>query len=129
MYNPILLDHFQNPRNVGRLENANGVGFIGDPGCGDFVCIFVHIEDWQIEDISFLCKGCPASIASASATTEIARGKMIEEIISLTPEEVAQHLGGMPDEKLHCSNLGVEALGCAIADYFGILKETPEEKA
>ena len=125
MYNPILLDHFQNPRNVGKLENANGVGFIGDPGCGDFMCIYVYVENWLIKDISFLCQGCPSSIASASATTEMAKGKMIEDIISLTPEDVAQHIGGMPDEKLHCSNLGVEALSFAIADYLGILKDTP----
>jgi nitrogen fixation NifU-like protein len=117
MYNPTLLDHFQNPRNVGRLEHANGIGFIGDPGCGDYMCIFVLIEDWRVKEISFLCKGCPASIASASATTELAKDKLIYELASLSPEDVAQHLGGMPEEKLHCSNLGVAALGEAMRDY------------
>ena len=117
MYNPVLLDHFQNPRNVGKLEDANGVGFLGDPDCGDFMCIFVRVEEWQVKEISFLCKGCPASIASASATTELAKGKMAEELISLRPEDVAGYLGGMPEDKLHCSNLGVAALREAMADY------------
>ena len=129
MYNPILLDHFQNPRNAGRLGDANGVGFLGDPDCGDFMCIFVRVDEWQVKDISFLCRGCPASIASASATTELAKGKMVDEIVTLTPEHVAEYLGGMPEDKAHCSNLGVGALRYAMADYLhSVLDEQPESE-
>lgn len=122
MYSEKLLDHFMNPRCVGRLEDANGIGIIGDPGCGDFLCVYIKVEDMEIRDISFLCKGCPASIASASATAEIAKGRLVEEAILLKPDDVAVYLGGMPEEKLHCSNLGVGALHYAIANYLGLIK-------
>jgi nitrogen fixation NifU-like protein len=107
------------------LPDANGKATIGDPSCGDFLCMFIKVEDMRIVDISFLCKGCPASIASASATTEIAKGRLLQEVVLLKPEGIVAYLGGMPDQKLHCSNLGLTALWHAVADYLGIL-ETDE---
>lgn len=123
MYNPILLDHFQNPRNVGKLEDADGVGLIGDPECGDYMCISIRVEDWKIVDIGFLCKGCLAAIASGSATTDLACGMMMEQAMCLTPEDVSEHLGGLPEDKMHCSNLGVDALHYAMADYLHLIPQ------
>jgi len=123
MYNDILLDHFMNPRHAGKLSEANGVGSFGDPGCGDFMQFFVRVENDVIADISFLCKGCPAAIASGSATADLAFGKTLKEAMHITDEIVSAHLGGMPSEKLHCSNLGVTALRYAIADHLGIRKD------
>lgn len=120
MYNETIIDHFMNPRYVGDLADANGAGTIGDPDCGDFLRVSVHIEDEIIRDISFLCQGCPAAIASGSATCEMARGKTIHDAVRITEECVSEHLGGLPGEKVHCSNLGVTALRYAIADYLGI---------
>ncbi len=127
MYSSQVLDHFSKPRHVGMVENANGIGLIGDPDCGDFMCISIRVEDWKIVDIGFLCKGCPAAIASGSATTDLACDKMLEKAMCLTPEDVAQHLGGLPAEKMHCSNLGVDALRYAMAYYLGLIsKDQPE---
>ncbi len=120
MYNEIIIDHFMHPRCVGELADANGTGTIGDPGCGDFLRICVRIEDETIRNISFLCQGCPAAIASGSATCEMTLGKTIHEAVHITEESVSEYLGGLPGEKLHCSNLGVVALRYAIADYLGI---------
>lgn len=110
-----------NPRHVGLSENINGAGMIGDPACGDFMCIGIQVEDGKIADIGFLCKGCPAAIACGSATTEIACGMRLEEAMCLTPDDISKHLGGLPEDKLHCSNLGVDALRYAMADYLGLL--------
>lgn len=120
MYNETIIDHFINPRHVGELAYANGAGTIGDPDCGDFLRVFARIEDDTIRDISFLCQGCPAAIASGSATCELAFGKTIQEAVYITEETVSAYLGGLPGEKLHCSNLGVAALRYAIADHKGI---------
>jgi len=120
-YSPQVLDHFSTPRHVGMLEDANGKSLIGDPDCGDFMCISIRVEDWEIVDIGFLCRGCPAAIASGSATTELALGMMLEKAMCLTPTDVSAHLGGLPESKMHCSNLGVDALHYAMADYLGIL--------
>lgn len=124
MYNDILLDHFNNPRHVGRMTDANGIGSIGDPGCGDFMRFYILVECNIIEDISFLCKGCPAAIASGSATVELALGKTLKEAVYITDDVVSDYLGGMPGDKLHCSNLGVTALRYAIADYLGIRNDS-----
>lgn len=123
MYNDILMNHFMNPRHAGKLPDANGVGSVGDPGCGDFMRFFVRISGDVIEDISFLCKGCPAAIASGSATAELALGRTLKEAVYITEDVVSDHLGGMPGDKLHCSNLGVTALRYAIADHLGIRKD------
>lgn len=123
MYTERLIDHFMNPRNVGVLEDADGSATIGDPSCGDFLCMYIRVEEMHITEIAFQCKGCPASIASASATTEMAKGKHIQDAILINPSDVAGYLGGMPEQKLHCSNLGVMALWHAMADYLGLLKD------
>lgn len=120
MYNETIIDHFLNPRCVGELADANGVGTIGDPDCGDFLRIYVRMHEDVVADISFLCQGCPAAIASGSATCELALGKTIHEAAHITEETVSKHLGGLPGEKVHCSNLGVAALRYAMADYLGI---------
>ena len=122
-YNETILDHFYNPRHVGELPDANGTGTIGDPDCGDFLRVYVRVDGDVIRDISFLCQGCPAAIASGSATCELALGKSIHEAMYITEETVSQYLGGLPREKLHCSNLGVAALRYAVADYKGIRKD------
>lgn len=128
LYSPQVLDHFSDPRHVGMLENADGVGLIGDPECGDYMCISIRVDDWKITDIAFLCKGCPAAIASGSATTELAGGMRLEQAMCLKPEDVSRHLGGLPEEKMHCSNLGVDALRYAMADYLGLLnKDQPQD--
>ena len=120
MYNETILDHFYNPRHVGELPDANGTGTIGDPHCGDFLRVYVCVDGDVIRSISFLCQGCPAAIASGSATTELALGKSIREAVRITEDMVSEYLGGLPGEKLHCSNLGVAALRYAIADHLGI---------
>lgn len=125
-YSSQVIDHFTNPRNVGTIENANGIGFIGDPDCGDFMCISIHVENWKIMNIAFMCKGCPAAIASGSATAEIANGMMLEQAMCLTPEDIASYLGGLHESKMHCSNLGVDTLRYAMADYLGLLKDKVE---
>lgn len=121
LYSAQVLDHFTNPRHVGLLDEPGGLGLIGDPSCGDFICISINVQDWQIVEIKFLCKGCPAAIASGSATCELAHGVMLEKAMSLEPEDISNHLGGLPEEKMHCSNLGVEALRYAMADHLGLL--------
>jgi nitrogen fixation NifU-like protein len=123
LYSSEVIDHFSDPRHIGMVDDADGVGLIGDPNCGDFMCISIKVEDWKIVDIGFLCKGCPAAIASGSATTEIAHGMTLEKAMCLTPEDVSNHLGGLPKEKMHCSNLGVDALRYAMADYLDLLSE------
>lgn len=127
MYTEKLTEHFTNPRNVGILEDADGSAMIGDPDCGDYLCMYIKVKDMHITEIAFKCKGCPASIASASATTEMAKGKHIHDAILIKPSDVAEYLGGMPEQKLHCSNLGVAALWHAMADYLGLLKGDDSE--
>lgn len=127
LYSPQVLDHFSDPRNVGLIDNPDGFSLIGDPECGDYMCISIKVEEWKIVEIKFLCKGCPAAIASGSATTELALGMMLEQAMCLTPEAVADHLGGLPENKMHCSNLGVDALRYAMADYLGLLGKGEEE--
>lgn len=123
MYSETLIDHFTHPRHLGELADSNGVGTIGDSSCGDFLRIYVRVEDNIIRDISFLCQGCPAAVASGSATTELAVGKTLQEAVKITDQMVSEHLRGMPEHKLHCSNLGVGALRYAIANYLGIEPE------
>lgn len=117
MYNDTLIDHFLNPRHLGELSDGNGVGTVGDPDCGDFLRIYIKAEGNVIREISFLCQGCPAAIASGSATTELAIGKTLTDAEQITEWMVSEYLGGMPGYKLHCSNLGIDALHSAIADY------------
>lgn len=128
MYTEKLIDHFRNPRHLGELADADGVGTIGDPGCGDFLRIYIRVSGDVIKEISFLCQGCPAAIASGSATCELAVGKNIHEAVYITDETVSAYLGGLPGEKLHCSNLGVAALRYAIADHLGIRTDPADNR-
>ena len=116
-YNKIVKDHFFNPRNVGEIKNADGVGTVGNPTCGDIMTIFIKVKDDKIQDIKFKTFGCAAAIASTSMATEMVKGKTLEEAEKLTREDVANELGGLPAVKLHCSNLAADALREAIKNY------------
>ena len=111
------MDHFRNPRNVGVIEQADGIGEIGNPLCGDMMSIYLKINNDRIDDIKFQTFGCGAAIAVSSMLTEIAKGKTIEEAKTITNKDVAEALDGLPKNKLHCSNLGADALKAAIQNY------------
>ena len=117
MYNEKVMDHFQNPRNVGEIDSPSGVGEVGNMRCGDIMKIYIKVEDNIIKDIKFLTFGCGAAIASSSALTEMVKNKTIEEALAVTNNDVAEELGGLPAPKLHCSNLAADALHKAIKDY------------
>ncbi|WXG40923.1 MAG: iron-sulfur cluster assembly scaffold protein [Candidatus Freyarchaeum deiterrae] len=117
MYSKKVMDHFANPRNVGEIKSADGIGSVGNPADGDVVTMYVKIENNIIKDVKFKVKGCPAAIATGSMTTELARGKTLEEGLKITKEDVARELGGLPAKKNECSNLGADALHAAIKDY------------
>lgn len=117
-YSDIVVDHFINPRNMGVISNSNGEGTNGDPDCGDYLNIYIRVENNIIEDISFLVFGCPASVATSSMTTELSKKKTLEEALKITEEDIISALGGLPEHKKHCSNLGVAALKDAIEDYY-----------
>lgn len=117
MYSQKVLDHFMNPRNVGEIPDADGVGMEGNPTCGDAMQIFIKVENDRIVDAKFRTFGCGAAIAVSSMITEMVKGKTIDEALSISKEVVAQELGGLPPQKMHCSNLGADALRKAIEDY------------
>ncbi|HHT47304.1 MAG TPA: iron-sulfur cluster assembly scaffold protein [Firmicutes bacterium] len=117
MYNENIIDHFLNPRNAGRISDPDGVGTQGDPSCGDYLRIFIKVKNNLISDIKFEIFGCPAAIATSSALTELAKGKTIDEALKITDADIITFLGGLPDPKIHCSNLGAGALRLAILDY------------
>ncbi len=116
-YSDILLDHFRNPRNVGEIADADGVGAIGDPGCGDFVKMWIKVKDEHVSDVKFQCRGCPAAIATTSIFTELVQGMHIDRAAEFSEETVEEAAGGLPEEKKHCSNLGPGALYNAIVNY------------
>ena len=116
-YSEAVMDHFRNPRNVGTIENADGVGEEGNPVCGDVMTFYIKVRDDRLEDVKFQTFGCGAAIAVSSIVSEMAKGKTLEEAKKITPALVAKELGGLPKAKLHCSNLGAQALGRAIRDY------------
>ena len=117
MYSEKVMDHFKNPRNVGVLDDADGVGEVGNPTCGDMMKIYLKVEDGIIKDIKFQTFGCGAAIASSSMMTELAIGKTMDEALDLTRDDVANNLDGLPPLKMHCSNLSADALKAAIEDY------------
>lgn len=126
MYSEKVMEHFQNPRNVGEIEDADGVGTEGNPTCGDLMTIYIKVEDNIITDIKFKTFGCGAAIATSSMITEMAVGKTIEEALKITRNDVADELEGLPPVKMHCSNLAADALKAAIADYK--MKEAEKEQ-
>ena len=117
MYSEKVMEHFSNPRNVGEIEDADGVGTVGNPVCGDLMTIYIKVKDNIIEDIKFKTFGCGAAIATSSMVTEMAMGKTIEEALEITRTDVADELEGLPAVKMHCSNLAADALHAAIDDY------------
>ncbi len=117
MYTDKVMDHFSNPRNVGEIENADGVGEVGNASCGDIMKIYLRVEDNVIQDVKFKTFGCGAAIATSSMVTEMAIGKTIDEALVLTNQTVAEALDGLPPAKMHCSNLAADALHEAIKNY------------
>jgi len=117
MYTEKVMDHFTNPRNVGELENANGVGEVGNAKCGDIMRIYLDIEGDIIKDVKFKTFGCGAAVATSSMVTEMVKGKTIEEAMVISNAAVAEALGGLPETKMHCSNLAADALHKAIGNY------------
>lgn len=118
MYSEKVMDHFANPRNSGEMEDADGVGTVGNPTCGDLMTIYIKVKDNVIEDISFQTFGCGAAIATSSMITELAIGKTLEEALEITRNDVAEELDGLPPVKMHCSNLAADALKAAIENYY-----------
>jgi nitrogen fixation NifU-like protein len=117
MYTEKVMDHFTNPRNMGDVEEPDGVGQVGNPTCGDVMRITIKVEDGRLTDVKFKTLGCAAAIATSSVTTEMAVGKTLEEALELTRAKVAEELGGLPPNKMHCSNLAAAGLHAAIKDY------------
>ena len=116
-YSELVIEHFQNPRNVGVIEDADGVGKMGSPVCGDLMEIYIKVNNSHITDIKFRTFGCGAAIASGSMASEMTKGKSLAEAEALTDGDVAQALGGLPEKKMHCSNLAASTLHKAIEDY------------
>ncbi len=118
LYSEIVMDHFMNPRNVGEIEHADGIGEVGNAKCGDIMKMYLKIKDNVIEDVKFETFGCGSAIASSSMATELIKGKTIEEALAVTNREVVERLGGLPAHKLHCSVLAEEAIKSAVKDYY-----------
>ncbi len=116
-YSKEVMDHFTAPRNVGEIKDADGKGEIGNPTCGDMMTFYIKVKDNIIEDIKFKTFGCGAAIAVSSMVSEMAKGKTLDVALKITNKDVAKELGGLPKNKLHCSNLGADALHAAIEDY------------
>ena len=126
IYSAKVLDHFHNPRNIGSIEDANVVVQAGDPSCGDALVFFIRIENEIILDIKFLIKGCGAAIATSSMATEMVMGKNLDDVLMLDDEKIAAALDGLPEEKMHCSNMAASALHAAVFQYRSTISgETP----
>lgn len=117
MYTDKVMEHFKNPRNMGEIPDADGTGTVGNPVCGDLMTMYIKVKDNRIKDVKFKTYGCGAAIATSSMTTELAKGKTLEEAMNITRASVADSLGGLPKVKMHCSNLAADALHAAIEDY------------
>lgn len=126
-YNEKVIEHYANPRNVGEIVDPSGVGEVGNPVCGDIMRMYLKIEDNVIVDVKFKTFGCGAAIASSSVSTEMIKGKTVEEALKLTNKDVINELGGLPPVKLHCSVLAEEAIKKAIADYYKKIGLSDEE--
>jgi len=117
MYTEKVMEHFRNPRNMGEIPNADGVGTVGNPVCGDLMTIYIKVKDNKLEDVKFKTFGCGAAIATSSMITELAKDKTLDEAMKITRGDVADSLGGLPPIKMHCSNLAADGLHAAIQDY------------
>ncbi|ACL69645.1 Fe-S cluster assembly scaffold protein NifU [Halothermothrix orenii] len=117
MYSEKVMEHFNNPRNVGEIKDADAVGEVGNPVCGDIIKLYLKIKDDTIEDIKFKTFGCGAAVATSSMVTELVKGKKIDEALKVSKETVAEALDGLPSNKMHCSNLAADALHKAIKSY------------
>ena len=117
MYSEKVMDHFMNPRNVGEIKDAHGSGTVGNPVCGDMMTFYIKVKDSRLEDVKFKTFGCGAAIAVSSMISEMAKGKTLDEAMKITNKDVAKELDGLPSNKMHCSNLGADALHKAIEDY------------
>jgi nitrogen fixation NifU-like protein len=117
MYSEKVMEHFKKPQNMGEIPDADGVGSVGNPTCGDLMTMYIKVKEDHIEDVKFKTYGCGAAIATSSMTTELAKGKTIDEAMKITRASVADSLGGLPPVKMHCSNLAADALHAAIEDY------------
>jgi nitrogen fixation NifU-like protein len=122
------MEHFKNPHNMGEIPDADGVGSVGNPVCGDMMTIYIKVKDNRLEDIKFKTYGCGSAIATSSMITDLARGKTLEEAMKITRGDVADELGGLPPVKMHCSNLAADALHAAIEDYYKKQKAREEVK-
>ena len=117
MYSEKVMDHFNNPRNVGEIKNADGIGEVGNPVCGDIMKIYIKVKDNKITDCKFRTFGCGAAIATSSMITEMVKGKQVDDALKISNKAVAEALGGLPPVKMHCSNLAADGLAKAIEDY------------
>ena len=118
LYSEKVMDHFQNPRNVGKMDDADGIGEVGNAKCGDIMKMYIKVEDGIITDVKFNTFGCGSAIASSSMATEMIKGKPIDEALQLTNKAVAEALDGLPAHKMHCSVLAEEAVRAAVKDYY-----------
>jgi len=123
LYSKKVMEHFMNPRNVGEIEDPDGVGEVGNPVCGDMMTFYIKVKDNRLDDVKFKTFGCGAAIAVSSMVSEMAKGRTLEEAMKITPQSVADELEGLPKQKFHCSNLGAQALNKAIQDYLGKQKK------
>ena len=126
MYSEKVMDHFRAPRNVGEIADADGVGTVGNPICGDLMTVYVRIKDNVIADVKFKTFGCAAAIATSSMITELAKGKNLQDALKITRGDVADSLGGLPPIKMHCSNLAADALHAAIKNYLYNVEKAKE---
>lgn len=122
VYNEILIDHFLHPRNIGEIENPDAVATVGDPTCGDFIRVYLKVEEGKISAFKFLTQGCPGAISTSSIATELAIGKTLDEALQLTDNDVIKAAGGIPARKAHCSLLAIRGLHQAILNYRARLK-------
>lgn len=117
MYSEKVLKHFKNPKNVGEMKDADGMGTVGNPVCGDMMSMYIKVKDDRIEEVSFKTFGCGAAIATSSMTTELAKGMTLDEAMELSRNDVSEALDGLPPVKMHCSNLAADALHEAVKNY------------
>ncbi len=122
VYSEEVMEHFTNPRNVGEIDDPDGIGEEGNPVCGDMMTFYIKVKDNRLEDVKFKTFGCGAAIAVSSMVSEMAKGRTLEEAMKITPKSVADELKGLPKNKFHCSNLGAQALNKAIQDYLSKTK-------